>query len=67
MEDVVFFSTGCPKCKVLKKKLDDKGISYTENHSVDEMISLGMMSAPSLRVGEELMNFTAAVQWVNNQ
>ena len=29
--DVVLYSTGCPKCKVLKKKLDAKDIKYTLN------------------------------------
>lgn len=65
--DIIFYSTDCPKCNVLKRKLNEKGISYTENHSIDEMLSLGIMSAPVLRVNGELMNFTEAVAWANAQ
>ena len=61
------YSTGCPKCSVLKKKLDSKGIDYTENNSVEDMLELGIRSAPSLLVGEKLLNFTDAIAWVNEQ
>ena len=64
---MLFRSTNCPKCKVLKRKLDSKGINYTENHSVEEMIKLGIMSAPTLLIGDRLLNFTDAVAWANEQ
>lgn len=66
-ENIVLYSTGCPKCKVLKNKLEAKSITYTENTNIDEMQSLGMMSAPALMVGDELLDFGHAVTWVNNQ
>ncbi len=66
-DDIIFYSTDCPKCRVLKKKLDGKGIAYTENHSIEEMIKLGIMSAPTLLVGDRLLNFTDAIAWANEQ
>lgn len=63
----VLYSTGCPKCKVLKMKLEQKGIEYEENNSVDEMIALGMMSAPALSVDGKLMDFKEANDWINAQ
>lgn len=66
-DDIIFYSTDCPKCKILKKKLDGKGISYTENHSVEEMIEFGLMAAPALLIGDKLMNFTDAIAWANEQ
>lgn len=66
-EKVIFYSTGCPKCKVLKNKLEAKSITYTENTNIAEMQSLSMMSAPALMVGDELLDFGHAVTWVNNQ
>lgn len=27
---VVVYSTGCPKCQILKKKLEEKDIEFTE-------------------------------------
>jgi len=63
--NVVLYSTDCPKCKVLKQKLDSKAIEYTENHSVDEMLALGIAQAPVLSVGGELLSFAQANEWVN--
>jgi len=62
----VLYTTGCPKCKVLKQKLDAKGVAYETNTSVADMAALGMKSAPALQVDGELMLFADAVQWVNN-
>ena len=61
------YSTGCPKCKVLMKKLDSKGIEYTENKSIEEMRALGIMSAPVLKVGDELLDFKSAIRWAERQ
>lgn len=65
--EVVMFSTHCPKCKVLQKKLDEVGVSYTENCDVDAMMELGIQQAPMLLVGDELMDFTRAIAWVRQQ
>lgn len=62
---IILYSTGCPKCKVLKHKLEEKVIAYTENGSVDEMLSLGIVQVPVLSVNGELLDFQTANQWVN--
>ena len=62
---IILYSPGCPKCKVLKHKLEEKGIAYTENGSVDEMLSLGIVQVPVLSVNGELLDFQTANQWVN--
>lgn len=67
MTDVILYSTGCPRCSVLKRKLDEKGISYSENNNVDEMLAMGIMEAPMLGVGGELLNFSKAIGWVASQ
>ena len=67
MEEVVLYSTGCPKCEILKKKLEEKGIEYSINSSVEEMLALGMTMAPGLMVDGRLMNFAEAVRWANEQ
>lgn len=66
MERVVLYSTGCPKCRVLKKKLDECGIPYSENNSVDDMLSIGIMEAPKLLVNGELLDFSSAVKWTKD-
>lgn len=68
MNDIyILYSTGCPKCEVLKKKLSEKGVQYTENNSVDEMLKLGIEAVPVLKVNDRLLDFKEAVDWVNKQ
>ena len=64
--DVVLFTTGCPRCKVLKQKLDAAGIPYETKTDVDEMLDLGIVFAPALKVDGEILEFGKAVEWLNN-
>ena len=65
--NVILYSTGCPKCKILKKKLAEKNIDYAENQNVEAMVALGIDQVPVLKIDGEMMNFGKANQWVNNQ
>lgn len=67
MQSVILYSTGCPRCDVLKNKLNAKSISYNTNNSVDEMIKMGISDIPVLSVNGVLMKFKEAVDWVNKQ
>lgn len=62
---VVLYSTGCPRCNVLKKKLEQKGVVYEVNDNVDDMITLGIEQVPVLKVGADLLDFVAANKWIN--
>ena len=64
-KQIILYSTGCPKCQVLTKKLNAAGVKYEVKTDVDEMLSLGIKSAPVLSVGGNLMDFSKAVQWVS--
>ena len=66
-QKVIFHTTNCPKCKVLKKKLDDAHVSYEVNEDIRKMMALGLMSAPWLSVGDELLDFSAACKWADGQ
>lgn len=63
---VILYSTGCPKCKVLKSKLDSKGIKYEIVSDVDEMLRLGMTTVPCLGVDDKIMNFKESVDYINS-
>ena len=65
--DIILYSTGCPKCKVLKIKLAKKGIQYSERSDLEEMQALGMKSAPALMVNNSLLDFNHAIAWLNEQ
>ena len=64
-ERIILYSTGCPKCDILKRKLEDKGVAYAENQDTDEMEALGIEFVPVLRMGDRLMSFAEAIRWVN--
>ena len=65
--DVILYSTNCPKCKVLEKKLDSIGVDYTIVTGEDLMISKGFSSAPMLEVDGNIMDFGNAVRWAKEQ
>lgn len=65
--NVILYSTGCPKCKILKKKLVEKKIDYTENQNVEEMIALGTNQVPVLKIDGTVMKFKEAIEWVNSR
>ena len=67
MEQIILYKTPtCPKCKILKRKLEDKGIEFAENEDIDEMLSMGIMNAPTLSVNGKLLDFMSALDWVKN-
>ncbi len=65
--DVTLYSTGCPKCKVLKQKLDETGIKYEINENEKVMLSLGITSVPVLSVNGILMDFSDTIKWLKKQ
>lgn len=58
----VLYSTGCPRCEVLKKKLDSEGVEYEVCEDIETMKSLGIMSVPVLKVDDKTYNFSEAIQ-----
>lgn len=62
---VTFFSTHCPKCLVLEKKLQQKNITYDEVNDVDVMTAKGYMTVPMLEVDGVSLDFKKAVDWLN--
>jgi glutaredoxin len=64
-KEVVLYSTGCPKCRVLKSKLSDNGIDYKENTNVGDMIKLGIEQVPVLSIDGVLYDFKQAVNLIN--
>lgn len=64
MNNIILFSNGCPRCKVLKQKLDDKQIKYTINEDFDELIENGLQTAPVLKVDDNYYQFGEAVKFI---
>ena len=65
--NVILYSNGCPKCKVLKNKLDMLKISYIEINNIENIKKKGFMSMPILEIGDNIMNFFQATKWIKEQ
>lgn len=63
---VTLYSTHCPKCNVLEKKLKQKNISYEEVNDIEIMKDKGYLSVPVLEVNGVSMDFKTASDWINN-
>lgn len=63
---VILYTTHCPKCKVLEKKLAAKNITYTEITNTDVMLEMGFDATPMLEVDGQIMDFKTASDWINN-
>ena len=65
--EVVMYTTHCPQCEVLAKKLNQKSIKYTLIDDVALMANIGLSAVPALRIdGGALMNFKESIEWVNS-
>ena len=64
---MILYTQGCVKCDVLKKKLEQKGLSFTiESNNFQKLIDAGIDHMPVLEVNGELLQFNDAVEYVNS-
>lgn len=63
---VKLYSTHCPRCNVLEKKLTQKGIEFEliDDFDVKTLIKKGFLSAPVLVVDDNYMDFIKANDWL---
>lgn len=65
---VTLYTTHCPKCRVIEKKLEQKNIPYETLEDVEEIIELGFRTVPILKVDDNTyLNFTEANNWIKEQ
>ena len=67
MGKITLYQHGCPRCKVLKVKLDQKGIQYDEITDIEVMKEKGFQEAPKLEVDGVVYGFKEAVEWIGEQ
>ena len=68
MNIILYKTATCPQCKVVKAKLENKGLSYTEELDVGVMAARGIDSIPTLEIdGEKITNLRQMCKWVDAQ
>ena len=65
MMEVILYTTDCPKCKILEKKLTTKNVTYSVVKDISVMQELGIYSSPCLSVDEKILDFIQSIDWVN--
>ena len=68
MNIILYKSATCPQCKVVKMKLEKKGIPFTEEMDISVMESRGVRGIPTLEIDGELITSLRDINnWVNAQ
>lgn len=67
---MILFSTHCPKCNILNKKMQDKNLQYEVVEDINKMMELGIKSAPVLFIEEDngeskQLTYFDAVKYIN--
>ena len=63
----IYTTDTCPKCKILKKKLEGKKIDYKEVSDIEVLKSLDIYEVPVVEIDGNYLEFNEANNWVNNQ
>lgn len=63
---ITLYTTGCPACSILEKKMKIKKIAYKICNDTAEMIKLGFDRVPVLKVDNNILYFEDAVKYINN-
>lgn len=62
------YSTHCPRCMVIEKKLTQKGLNFEVVDDINLMREMGIQSTPMLQIDDQpLMKFEEANKWINSQ
>lgn len=61
----VYTSKICPRCKVLKTKLQNANIDFDEI-SGDDAVKAGISEVPVMEVDGKRMYFSESIHWIQN-
>ena len=63
---IVLYTNHCPKCEILKQKLDSKGIEYKVSEDLSILKDLGISYVPVIETEEgDLLDFSKSIAFVN--
>lgn len=64
--NITLYTIGCPKCKVLEIKLNQKKLNYETINDIDIIKEKGITSLPVLEVDDKRYNFSDAIRFLNS-
>lgn len=63
---MILYTTHCPKCNILEKKLQAKNISYEVCEDKAIMLEKKLTYLPVLEIDGKFLDFSSAVSYINN-
>lgn len=64
---ITLYTTHCPQCSVLEKKLKQEDLTFDIVEGEDEIRKLGFLAAPILVVDDKPMTFKQACDWIDEE
>ena len=64
---ILYTTPTCPKCKVIKMKLDKAGLVYTVVEDMDQMQMLGIKSVPVMQKDGQLLDFNEIIKFIKEE
>lgn len=64
---VILYTSGCGKCIVLQRKLEDAGISFKRETDLSKLVKNGILNLPILEVNGEMYNFSRALKFIQGE
>ena len=59
---IILYSTGCPKCNILERRLTNDKIEFSITDNVDKLIDMGFQNAPVLQIDDNFIDYTNAMK-----
>lgn len=63
---IILYTTGCPKCSILEKKLEKSEIEYEKITDINLMLEKGFTTVPMLEVDGEVMDYKSAFNYIES-
>ena len=68
MEIILYtLPTFCPRCNMIKTRLEEKHLTYEEIQSPEELEKMGFDIAPAVKIDGKVYGFSAALSWIKSQ
>ena len=62
---IKLYSNGCPRCKILKRKLDEAGIEYEKTDDFKDIVENGFKTVPVLLYNRMFYDYAEAIKLIN--
>lgn len=64
VKPLIVYTTGCPRCEILKDKMIESNVYFTEVEDIEKMKELGIKQVPILEVNGKLLSYFKALEYI---